>query len=263
MHGEDSGAPERLDPQRLAGKVAIITGAGSGIGLASARRFAAEGAQVLVADLDGASAEALAGELGPEKAHPCAVDVSDADAVSSMVEQAVERFGGVDILFNNAGVPEAVKPIEQIERAEWDRVLGVNLTAFFLCTQAVAPALRRRGSGSIILTASIAARRPRTGMAAYVAAKSGAIGLARELALELAPEIRVNVINPGPARTPMLQEFGFAASEDEALSRLGQALPLGRAVYPADIAAAAAYLASDDACIVTGAVLNVDGGRDL
>lgn len=247
---------------RLAGKSTIVTGAASGIGLASARRFLAEGASVLVADLDLEQARSACQQLGGQ-AVPCAVDVRDGEAVQSMVDLAVERFGTIDVLFNNAGVAESVKPLERIDRAEWDLVLGVNLTAFFLCVQAVAPVMKRAGRGSIILTASIAARRPRAGMAAYVAAKSGATGLAKELALELAPDIRVNVINPGPARTPMLQEFGFAADEQQALSSLGQALPLGRAVEPEDIAAAAVYLASEEARMVTGITLNVDGGRDL
>jgi len=201
-------------------------------------------------------------DLG-DRAASCAVDVRDGDGVQAMAQTALERFGKVDVLFNNAGVAEAVKPLEEVDRAEWDLVLGVNLTAFFLCVQAVAPSMRAAGGGSIVLTSSIAARRPRAGMAAYVAAKSGAIGLARELALELAPDIRVNVINPGPAHTPMLQEFGFAADEQQALANLGQALPLGRAIEPEDIASAAVYLASEEARMVTGAILNVDGGRDL
>ncbi|MHB1468788.1 MAG: SDR family NAD(P)-dependent oxidoreductase, partial [Solirubrobacteraceae bacterium] len=241
---------------------AIVTGAGSGIGRASARRFVAEGACVLFADLDGQRAQAACADLGARALH-CAVDVRDETQVQAMAALALERFGAIDVLFNNAGVPEAVKPLERVRRAEWDQVIAVNLTAFFLCAQAVAPAMRQGGGGSIILTASIAARRPRAGMAAYVASKSGAIGLAKELALELAPLVRVNVINPGPAHTPMLREFGFAADEQEALAALGQALPLGRAIEPDDIANAAVYLASDESRMVTGVALNVDGGRDL
>lgn len=247
---------------RLLGKTAIVTGAGSGIGRASARRFVAEGARVLFADLDGQRARAACADLG-ERALHCAVDVRDEAQVRAMTELALERFGAIDVLFSNAGVPEAVKPLAQVQRAEWDNVIAVNLTAFFLCAQAVAPAMTQAGGGSIVLTASIAARRPRAGMAAYVASKSGAIGLAKELALELAPSVRVNVINPGPARTPMLSEFGFAADEQQALAALGQALPLGRAIEPDDIADAAVYLASEESRMVTGITLNVDGGRDL
>jgi 3-oxoacyl-[acyl-carrier protein] reductase len=181
-----------------------------------------------------------------------------------MVATALERFGSIDVLYSNAGVAEAVKPLEDISLDEWGRVVAVNLTAFFLCAQAVAPVMRRAGGGSIIVTASIAARRPRPGMAAYVASKSGAIGLAKALAIELAADrIRVNVINPGPARTPMLKEFGLASDEDEALRRLSEALPLGVPIEGDDIAAAAVYLGSDEAAKVTGLVMNVDGGRDL
>jgi 3-oxoacyl-[acyl-carrier protein] reductase len=248
---------------RLVGKVAIITGAASGIGLATAKRYVAEGARVVVADLSGEQATATCAALGPA-AVPVTADVSDPEAVAAMVAVAVEEFGTVDILYNNAGIAESVKPLAEITLAEWHQVIDVNLTAFFLCAQAAAPVMRAAGGGSIILTASMASRRPRPGMAAYVASKSGASGLAKALAIELAADqIRVNVINPGPARTPMLKEFGFAGDEAEAVRRLGEALPLGAAIEPEDIAAAAVYLGSDEAAKVTGLVMNVDGGRDL
>lgn len=248
---------------RLAGKKAIITGASSGLGRAAAERYVAEGASVLVADIDGSEAAAVCARLG-EATVPAQVDVSDPAAVLTMVQTAVEAFGTVDVLFSNAGIAESVKPLEQISGSEWDRIIDVNLKAFFLCAQAVAPVMRGAGGGSMIVTASIAARRPRSGMAAYVASKAGVIGLARALAVELAADaIRVNVINPGPAQTPMLQEFALAATEAEALRKLGEALPLGHAIQPDDIAAAAVYLASDEAHNVTGLIMNVDGGRDL
>ena len=236
---------------RLEGKVALVTGAGSGIGRATVHRFAAEGARVVAADLDEDRARETCAGLGDVVA--VGADVCDAAAAARMVAAAVEAFGGLDVFHNNAGMPEAVKPLSEITRAEWDAVIDVNLTALFVGAQAVVPAM---GSGTILVTASIIASRPRAGLAAYVASKAGVIGLARALALELAPDIRVNVINPGPARTPMLGAFGF----DETA---GEALPLGRLIEPEDIAAAAVYLASDDARAVTGAVFNVDGGRDL
>jgi 3-oxoacyl-[acyl-carrier protein] reductase len=260
---QPEGATAALVRGRLAGKTAIITGAGSGLGRATAERYVIEGARVLVADIDGAQAAAVCGRLG-DAAVPAQVDVSDQTAVAAMLQAAVDAFGTVDVLFSNAGVAESVKPLAEISGSEWDRILDINLKAFFLCAQAVAPVMRAAGGGSMIVTGSIAARRPRSGMAAYVASKAGVIGLARALAVEFARDgIRVNVINPGPAQTPMLQEFSFASTEAEALRMLGEALPLGRAIQPADIAAAAVYLASDEACNVTGLVMNVDGGRDL
>lgn len=249
---------------RLDGKVAIITGGASGIGLATARRYVAEGARVAVADLSGEAAGAAAEELG-RNALGVTADVTDPAAVAAMVAATTDAFGTVDILYNNAGLAEAVKPLADITTAEWQQIVGVNLTAFFLCAQAVAPVMRAAGGGSIIVTSSIASRRPRPGMAAYVASKAGATGLARALAIELAADnIRVNVINPGPAKTPMLREFGLAGGDDaEMLRALGDALPLGAAIEPEDIAAAAVYLGSDEAAKVTGLVMNVDAGRDL
>jgi 3-oxoacyl-[acyl-carrier protein] reductase len=253
----------RATAGRLAGKAAIITGAGSGIGRATAERYVLEGARVLVADISAEHARDTSERLAGE-AVPLAVDVSDAGEVQRMIDAAVEAFGTVDVLYSNAGIAESVKPLAQITESEWDRIIDVNLKAFFLCAQSVAPVMKAAAGGAMIVTASIAARRPRPGMAAYVASKSGVIGLARALAIELAADhIRVNVINPGPAATPMLKEFELAGEEADALKLLGDALPLGQAIQPADVAAAAVYLASDEAANVTGLVMNIDGGRDL
>ena len=229
----------------LAGKVAIVTGAGSGIGRATARRFHEEGATVVAADLDLEAARETC--AGLERATPQRADVTD----RADVERLVAEHDRIDVYFNNAGIPERVTPLAEITRDEWDQVLDVNLTSLFLAAQVAAPKLE---GGVLLQTGSIIANRPRAGLAAYIAAKAGVIGLARGLAAELAPDVRVNVINPGPANTPMLGGFGFDAD-------VAEALPLKRLIEPEDIADAAVYLAG--ATAVTGAVFNIDAGRDL
>jgi len=231
----------------LGGKVAIVTGAGSGIGRATARRFAAEGATVIAADLDLEAVEETC--RGLDNATAARVDVT----VREDVEELVAGHERIDVYFNNAGLPARIKPLAELSREEWDRTLDVNLTALFVAAQVVAPKLK---GGLLLVTASIIANRPRPGLSAYVASKAGVVGLAKALATELAPDVRVNVINPGPANTPMLDHFGFDVDP-------AQALPLRRLIEPEDIAGAAAYLASDDARAITGAVFNVDAGRDL
>ncbi len=229
----------------LKGKVVVVTGAGSGIGRAAVQRFAREGARVLAADVDFQKAHETC--AGLTYATPHRVDVTKREDIEALVA----RHDQIDVYFNNAGIPEAVKPLAAITREEWDQVLDVNLTSLFLAAQVAAPRLK---GGVLIQTGSIIANRPRAGLAAYIAAKAGVIGLARGLAAELAPDVRVNVINPGPANTPMLGGFGFD-------SDVADALPLKRLVEPEDIADAAVYLAG--ATAVTGAVFNVDAGRDL
>jgi 3-oxoacyl-[acyl-carrier protein] reductase len=231
----------------LEGKLAVVTGAGSGIGRATVQRFAAEGARVIAADRDFRAAhEACAGLV-----HATAVRAEVTRRED--IEALLARHERIDVYFSNAGIPQQVKPLAEITRAEWDAIIDVNLTALFVAAQVAAPKLK---GGVLLVTASIIANRPRAGLAAYVASKAGAIGLAKALAVELAPDVRVNVINPGPANTPMLGGFGFE-------SDVAQALPLKRLIEPEDIAGMAAYLASDDAKAITGAVFNVDGGRDL
>lgn len=241
---------------RLQGLRAIITGGGSGIGRSAALRFAEEGADVGVFDLNGDSAASAAADCG---GRGFAVDVTDREAFAA----AVREFGSVDVYFANAGIAQAAKPLEETSRAEWDQIHAVNLTSLFETAQVVAPVMRDSGGGSIVVTSSIAAARPRQGIAAYVASKAGVEGLVRALALELAPTIRVNAIAPVAVRTPMLKEFAFGASEQETIERVEATIPLRRLTEPEDVAAAAVYLASDEARCVTGTVLNVDGGRSL
>lgn len=223
----------------------VVTGAGSGIGRSAVHRFAAEGARVIAADLDFQKAHETC--AGLPYATPHKADVTK----RADIEALLAKHDRIDVYFNNAGIPETVKPLAEISREEWDAVLDVNLTSLFIAAQVAAPKLK---GGVLIQTGSIIANRPRAGLAAYVAAKSGVIGLARALAAELAPDVRVNVINPGPANTPMLGGFGFDGD-------VAQALPLKRLVEPEDIAGAAVYLAT--ATAVTGAVFNIDAGRDL
>ena len=208
---------------RLEGKVAVVTGAGSGIGRATARRFAEEGARVVAADRDFEAASECIETM--RDAAAMEADVTRRADVVSVVDHAVEEFGGLDIYFNNAGIPARVKPLDELTRAEWDATLEVNLTALFVAAQVAAPKLV---GGTLLVTASIIANRPRPGLAAYVASKAGVVGLAKALATELAPDVRVNVINPGPANTPMLDGFGFDTDP-------AQALPLKRLIEPEDI----------------------------
>jgi len=258
-----SSFPAASTGRRLAGKTAIVTGGGSGIGRAAARRFAAEGARVAIVDLAGDAAEAVRDEIG-DGAIALQLDVTDAGAVSAGIETVTDAFERIDVYFNNAGIPQAAKPIADTTEDEWRRIMDVNLRAVFLGVRAVAPVMREAGGGSIVVTSSIAAARPRPGIATYVASKAGVNGLVRALALELAADrIRVNAIAPVAVRTPMLKEFGFADSEQAAIERVEQSIPLGRLTEPEDIAAAALYLASEEARCITGIVLNVDGGRDL
>ena len=245
--------------RRLEGRTAIITGAGSGIGRASVERFLAEGANVIAADIDGAAAEtAVAAMDAGERAAAIATDVTDAGAVQKTVDLALERFGSLDIYYNNAGVPQIAALVEDVDDETWQRVIDVNLTAVFLAARIVVPIMKRQGSGVILVTASMSGIRPRPQLCAYTAAKGGAVNLAKALAIELAEfGIRVNSVNPVSTDTPMLSQFG---SGDHTTAN---ATPLGRLGQAEEMAAAAAFLASDDASFITGTALQVDGGRGI
>jgi len=245
---------------RLAGKVAIVTGGGSGIGRAAALRFAAEGAAVLVADVAGATAEAVAKEATAAggRALGTAVDVTDRDQVIAMVERAVAEFGGVDVLMTAAGII-AFGDVTETDPDVWERVLAVNLTGAYLCARAVIPLMVARGGGSIVtISSSTGAHDAAPGTAAYIASKGGVAMLTKAMAVDhAAAGVRVNAIAPGPTATPMLQ----AVMSPDELRAFGQAMPIGRLADPAELAAAALFLASDDASYVTGAVFAVDGGQ--
>ncbi|MBW5468947.1 glucose 1-dehydrogenase [Brevibacillus formosus] len=256
-----------MSGQLLQGKTAIVTGAASGMGKAIAMLFAAEGANVILADLNKEAAVSVAQELPQGKGHAMQTDVADDTSVAALVMETLEAYGSIDVLVNCAGVPQAFTPIEELTLEQWDRIMSVNTKSVFLTTRHAVPHMKEKGKGSIINIASIAGIRARPGLNAYCASKGAAIMLSKALAIELAPfQIRVNVINPGPAETPMLGKF---INGDEAQVEAGKkdifisSVPLGMLIQPEDIAQAALYLASDLSKIVTGEVMNVDGGRGI
>ncbi len=243
---------------RLDDKVAVITGAASGIGRASAKRFADEGAHVVVADLDEPSGTALAEEIGGLYV---AVDVASEASVLALYDAASAAYGGIDILFNNAGIsPPEDDSILTTDLAAWHRVQEVNLTSVYLCCRYGIPHLQARGGGSVINTASfVAVLGSATSQVSYTASKGGVLSMSRELGVQFAREhIRVNALCPGPVNTPLLQEL-FAKDPDRAARRLVH-IPMGRFAEPEEIASAALFLASDDASFVTATTFLVDGG---
>ncbi|MBV7504964.1 SDR family oxidoreductase [Bacillus sp. sid0103] len=251
----------------LNGKTAIITGAGSGMGKAIAQAFAKEGANVTFADLNYESAKAAAGSTGLNRVQAIQADVTrDAD-VANLVNQTVEAYDGLDIVINCAGVPQSFTAIEELTLEQWDLIMNVNTKSIFLTSKYAVPFMKQQKGGSIVNIASIAGIRARPGLNAYCASKGAAIMLTKALAIELAPyKIRVNAINPGPADTPMIGKFlvGDDAQKEEGMKKIFQdSVPLGTLIQPEDIAQGALYLASDLSKIVTGEVLNIDGGRGI
>lgn len=246
-------------------KAAVITGAGSGMGRATARLFAERGARVAVVDLDSEAADETVSNIEDSASDNAAIgmtaDVSDPTAVATCIERTVDEFGSIDILHNNAGIPQESTPVEDVTEQTWDRIQDVNLKSAFLGAKNAVPYMREQGGGVILNTASTAGIRPRTGLSAYAASKGGMITLTKQLAHELAEDgIRVNAICPVATDTEMLPEF---ASANLSVSEMAETIPLGRLAEPADIASAAAFLASEEASMVTGSVLEVDGGRDI
>jgi NAD(P)-dependent dehydrogenase (short-subunit alcohol dehydrogenase family) len=245
-------------PERLSGRVAVVTGAGSGIGLAAVRRLASEGARVVAVDIDDSAGEKAALEAGGLFVH---ADVASEPDVERVYRTAFENFGSVDIAFNNAGIsPPEDDSILNTSLEAWRRVQEVNLTSVYLCCQAVLPYMRRQGRGSIINTASfVAVLGSATSQISYTASKGGVLALSRELGVQFAREgIRVNALCPGPVNTPLLSEL-FAADPERAARRLVH-VPMGRFAEASEIAAAVAFLASDDASFITASTFLVDGG---
>ncbi|MHB8245804.1 MAG: 3-oxoacyl-ACP reductase [Acidimicrobiales bacterium] len=243
---------------RLEGKVAVVTGGASGIGRASALRLAADGARVVVADLDAAAGTAVAESV---KGLFVRADVTRPDDVEQMYDTAIEHFGGLDICFNNAGIsPPEDDSILTTDLAAWQRVQEVNLTSVFLCCKAGIARLLEHGGGSVINTASfVAVLGAATSQISYTASKGGVLALSRELGVQFARQgVRVNALCPGPVDTPLLQEL-FAKDPKRAARRLVH-IPMGRFGQPEEIAAAVAFLASDDASFITASTFLVDGG---
>ena len=251
---------------RLQGLVSVITGAGSGIGRASALAFAEEGACVLVADLNPASAEETAQQITRNggSADQLSVDVTDRSQVERMLQRAVERFGKLDVLFNNAGVPQSFTPLEESSDELFQKIIDVNIRGVFNGCRAAIPRMKAQGGGVILNTASTAGIRPRPGLAVYNASKAAVISMTKTLALELAPHhIRVVSICPVATDTPMLPEFMGGHDDPEARKRFIATIPWGRLNRPEDLARAAVFLASPEADMVTGTAFEVDGGRDI
>ena len=268
---------------RVAGKVALITGGGSGIGAATARRFCEEGARVVVVDIDGAKAEAVAAALcdsGAEASH-CRADVTDPAAVQAMLAHALDRFGRLDILHNNATAAE-IGSVADLSLEGWNRTLAVNVTAPFLATKYVLPVMIGQGGGAIVNTASISGTRGDYGMAAYNAGKAAVINFTRSAAIEYASKnVRMNCVCPGAIDTPAIRALtgsgaatphmavagasaGLPQLPEEAQrkvrERMGGAHPIGRLGTPREIANLVLFLASDEASFITGAAYIIDGG---
>jgi NAD(P)-dependent dehydrogenase (short-subunit alcohol dehydrogenase family) len=243
---------------RLSGKVAVVTGGCSGIGLATVRRFAQEGARVVIGDLDEANGARVAGEVDGVFV---ACDVTDPEQVERLFRTAKERFGSVDVAFNNAGIsPPEDDSILTTDLEAWRRVQEVNLTSVYLCCKAALPYMLEQGKGSIINTASfVAVMGAATSQISYTASKGGVLSMSRELGVQFAREgVRVNALCPGPVNTPLLQEL-FAKDPERAARRLVH-IPAGRFAEPEEMANAVLFLASDESSFITASSFMVDGG---
>jgi len=248
---------------RLDGKVAIVTGGGSGFGEGIAKRFAEEGCKIIVNDINDAGGQRVAKEIkaaGGEAAYINGDVSKDADW-AAMMKFALDTFGDLNIVINNAGTTHRNQPVLDVTEKDFDRVYAVNVKSLYHCARNVVPYFRKKGGGVFVTIASTAGVRPRPGLVWYNGSKAAAIVASRAMAVELAPDkIRVNVVNPVAGDTPLLAEF-MGADTPEMRAKFVSTIPLGRFSQPRDIANACLYLASDEADFITGACIEVDGGR--
>ncbi len=245
---------------RLDGKTAIVTGGASGFGAGIVRKFLAEGARVMIADINAEAAQDMAADCGPA-ALAQAVDVSDGASVDGMAQRALGVWGQVDILINNAGVTHLPTALEDVTEADFDRVVAVNMKSVFLTARALVPHMKDRAGGAILNVASTAGVSPRPRLNWYNASKGWMITATKTMAVELAPHgIRVNALNPVAGETPLLKSF-MGGDTPEIRAKFLSTIPLGRFCQPEDMGNAACYLCSDEASMITGVAMEVDGGR--
>lgn len=248
---------------RLKGKIAIVTGGGSGFGEGIAKRFADEGCKVVVNDINAEGGQRVATEIKSSGGEAAFVkgDVSKDTDWAAMLKFALDTFGGLDIVINNAGTTHRNQPMLDVSEKDFDRVFAVNVKSLFHSTRNIVPHFRKNGGGVFITIASTAGVRPRPGLVWYNGSKGAAITMSRSMAVELAPDkIRVNVVNPVAGETPLLAQF-MGSDTPEIRAKFVSTIPLGRFSQPVDIANACLYLASDEAEFITGACIEVDGGR--
>lgn len=251
---------------KLNDKIAIVTGASGGMGREIVEQFLANGCKVVATDLKISDQVKQLEQKYEDNLLTVEIDITIPEQVEQLVQKTMEHYNKIDALLNVAGIAQSATDIENVTLEEWNKIFAINTTALFLTSRYVVPHMKAQNSGSIINVASISAYRPRPGLNAYVASKGAAITFSKALALELAPaNIRVNVINPGPADTTMLGKFSAAGDDEAAVKEntFRKSVPLGKLITPEDIASMALYLASDDAKMITGSVMNVDGGRGI
>lgn len=243
---------------RLQGKTAIVTGGAQGFGGGITDKFIAEGAKVMIADIQGDKAAAKAKDCG---AVSCEVDVASGASVQKMMDAALSAFGHIDILVNNAGITHLPKPMEEVDEEEFDRVMAVNVKSVYLTARLIAPHMKERGTGAILNVASTAGLSPRPNLSWYNASKGWMISATKSMAVELAPKgVRVNALCPVAGETPLLKSF-LGEDTPEMRAKFLATIPIGRFSQPSDLGNCAAFLCSEEASMVTGVAMEVDGGR--